>query len=50
VERIGPIRETTFGRLVQVKVNPGAGPGSNAYTTFGLTPHTDLPSREYQPG
>ncbi|MDG2283992.1 MAG: TauD/TfdA family dioxygenase [Alphaproteobacteria bacterium] len=50
VERIGPVRATTFGRLFHVKVNPGLGPGSNAYTTLGLTPHTDLPTREYQPG
>jgi gamma-butyrobetaine dioxygenase len=50
VERIGPVRATTFGRLFHVKVNPGLGPGSNAYTTLGLSPHTDLPTREYQPG
>jgi len=50
VERIGPVRPTTFGRLFHVKVNPGSGPGSNAYTTLGLSPHTDLPTREYQPG
>ena len=50
VERIGPVRATTFGRLFHVKVNPGSGPGSNAYTTLGLSPHTDLPTREYQPG
>ena len=49
-ERIGPVRETTFGRLFQVKINPGSGPGSNAYTPLGLSPHTDLPTREYQPG
>jgi gamma-butyrobetaine dioxygenase len=50
VERIGPVRPTTFGRLFHVKVNSGSGPGSNAYTTLGLSPHTDLPTREYQPG
>ena len=47
-ERIGPVRTTNFGRVFDVKVKPG--PGSNAYTTLPLTPHTDLPTREYQPG
>lgn len=46
--RIGPLRETNFGRVFDVRVQ--AGPGSNAYTTAALTPHTDLPTREYQPG
>lgn len=47
-ERIGPLRETNFGRVFDVRVRPG--PGSNAYTSAALTPHTDLPTREYQPG
>jgi len=47
-ERIGPLRETNFGRIFDVRVQTG--PGSNAYTTAALTPHTDLPTREYQPG
>ncbi len=46
--RIGPLRQTNFGRTFDVRVQPG--PGSNAYTTAALTPHTDLPTREYQPG
>ena len=46
--RIGPLRETNFGRVFDVKVR--AGPGSNAYSTLALTPHSDLPTREYQPG
>ncbi len=47
-ERIGPLRETNFGRIFDVRVR--SGPGSNAYTAAALTPHTDLPTREYQPG
>ena len=47
-QRIGPVRETNFGRLFDVRVQHG--PGSNAYTSGALTPHTDLPTREYQPG
>lgn len=46
--RIGPLRESNFGRIFDVRVRTG--PGSNAYTTAALTPHTDLPTREYQPG
>ncbi len=46
--RIGPLRETNFGRIFDVRVR--SGPGSNAYTAAALTPHTDLPTREYQPG
>lgn len=46
--RVGPVRETNFGRVFDVKVKTG--PGSNAYTAKALTPHTDLPTREYQPG
>ncbi len=47
-ERIGPLRETNFGRIFDVRVR--SGPGSNAYTSAALSPHTDLPTREYQPG
>ncbi len=46
--RIGPLRETNFGRVFGARVR--SGPGSNAYTAAALTPHTDLPTREYQPG
>lgn len=47
-ERVGPVRETNFGRVFDVRVK--GGPGSNAYTALALSPHTDLPTREYQPG
>lgn len=47
-ERIGPVRDTNFGRIFDVRVQTG--PGSNAYSDVALTPHTDLPTREYQPG
>ncbi len=47
-ERLGPVRATNFGRVFDVRVKPD--PDSNAYTAMALTPHTDLPTREYQPG
>ena len=47
-ERLGPVRPTNFGDLFDVRVKKG--PGSNAYTAVALTPHSDLPTREYQPG
>ncbi len=47
-ERLGPVRSSNFGRVFDVRVK--SGPGSNAYTDKALTPHTDLPTREYQPG
>ena len=47
-ERIGPVRTSNFSRVFDVRVQPG--PKSNAYTSLALTPHTDLPTREYQPG
>ena len=47
-ERIGPLRVSNFGRVFDVRVKTG--PGSNAYTDKALTPHTDLPTREYEPG
>lgn len=46
--RIGPVRPTNFGTLFNVKAKPN--PDSNAYTSIGLPPHVDLPTREYQPG
>lgn len=47
-ERIGTPRITNFGLVfdVQSKIDPD----SNAYTALELTPHVDLPTREYQPG
>lgn len=48
VHRIGPIRETNFGVLWDVRADPD--PESNAYTALALPPHVDLPTREYQPG
>ena len=46
--RIGTVRETNFGRLFDVCSKPD--PDSNAYTPLELLPHTDLPTRELQPG
>ncbi|MDF1734448.1 MAG: TauD/TfdA family dioxygenase [Minwuia sp.] len=46
--RIGVIRDSNFGRIWNVRVEPGA--GSNAYTALELAPHVDLATREYQPG
>ena len=46
--RIGIIRETNFGRLFDVRSKPD--PDSSAYTPIELPPHTDLPTRELQPG
>lgn len=48
VTRIGPIRETNFGLLWDVRADPD--PESNAYTALALPPHVDLPTREHQPG
>ena len=47
-ERIGPIRETNFGLLWDVRSEPA--PITNANTPLALPPHVDLPTREYQPG
>ncbi len=47
-ERISFIRETNFGVLFDVASKPN--PDSNAYTSINLPPHTDLPTRELQPG
>lgn len=46
--RIGIVRETNFGVLWDVKVDDD--PVSNANTALPLPLHTDLPTREYQPG
>ena len=47
-ERIGPIRETNFGVLWDVRSEPA--PITNANTPLALPPHVDLPTRKYQPG
>ena len=47
-KRISFIRESNFGLLFDVASKPK--PDSNAYTSFNLPPHTDLPTRELQPG
>ena len=44
VTRIGPIRETNFGRLYELSIKDD--PDSNAFTTAGLSLHMDLPTRE----
>jgi len=46
--RVGLIRESNFGVLFDVESKPR--PDSNAYTSLNLPPHTDLPTRELQPG
>ena len=48
VRRIGPIRPTNFGFTYDVKTKEN--PDSNAYTDMALNSHTDLATREYQPG
>ncbi len=47
-EAIGPVRESNFGRLFEVRSKAEA--DSNAYTSLALPAHTDLATREYQPG
>lgn len=47
-QRIGPIRETNFGLLWDVRSEPD--PVTNANTSLPLPPHVDLCTREYQPG
>ncbi|AXI63906.1 gamma-butyrobetaine dioxygenase [Pseudomonas kribbensis] len=47
-ERISFIRESNFGVLFNVQSKADA--DSNAYTAFNLPLHTDLPTRELQPG
>ncbi|MBS0638857.1 MAG: TauD/TfdA family dioxygenase [Proteobacteria bacterium] len=46
--RIGPIRDTNFGRIFDVATTVEL--TSNAYTEIALGPHTDLATREHQPG
>lgn len=46
--RIAFIRESNFGVLFNVQSKADA--DSNAYTAFNLPLHTDLPTRELQPG
>lgn len=46
--RIAFIRQTNFGVLFDVESKPN--PDSAAYTGVNLPPHTDLPTRELQPG
>ena len=48
IARISHLRETNFGRVFDVKSKPAA--DSAAYTACYLPPHTDLPTRELQPG
>ena len=48
IARISHLRETNFGRVFDVKSKPAA--DSAAYTAVLLPPHTDLPTRELQPG
>ena len=47
-ERIGTPRATNFGLVFDVQSK--IAPDTNAYTALELTPHVDLPTREYQPG
>lgn len=47
-ERISFIRQTNFGTVFDVASKPK--PDSSAYTAINLPPHTDLPTREMQPG
>ncbi|SFQ52126.1 gamma-butyrobetaine dioxygenase [Pseudomonas sp. NFPP07] len=47
-KRIAFIRESNFGVLFNVQSKADA--DSNAYTAFNLPLHTDLPTRELQPG
>ncbi len=52
-ERIGTIRNSNFGFLFDVKTAPAESrrnADSNAYFSGALAPHTDLATREYEPG
>ena len=44
VERIGPIRESNFGRMYTLEIKDV--PDSNAFTSRALPPHIDMPTRE----
>ena len=46
--RVAFIRESSFGVMFEVQSKVDA--DSNAYTAFNLPLHTDLPTRELQPG
>lgn len=48
--RISFIRETNFGRFFDVIANLEENDNSTAYTALELPPHTDLPTRELEPG
>jgi gamma-butyrobetaine dioxygenase len=48
IARIAHLRETNFGRVFDVQSKPRA--DSAAYTSVNLPPHSDLPTRELQPG
>ncbi|MEL7461740.1 MAG: TauD/TfdA family dioxygenase [Pseudomonadota bacterium] len=47
-ERIGTVRNSNFGFLFSVETKPD--PDSNAYRAVPLDAHTDLATRELQPG
>lgn len=47
-DRIGFLRQTNFGRVFDVRTK--AEPDSTAYTAHELPLHSDLPTRELQPG
>ena len=47
-KHIGVVRQTNFGLFFDVEAKQG--PDTAAYTEIELPPHTDLPTREYQPG
>ena len=44
VTRIGPVRESNFGRMYTLEVKDD--PDSNAYTSSALLQHSDMPTRE----
>ncbi len=44
VERIGPVRESNFGRMYTLEIKND--PDSNAFTSDALMQHIDMPTRE----
>ncbi|WP_343562075.1 TauD/TfdA family dioxygenase [Kiloniella sp. b19] len=44
VERIGPVRESNFGRMYTLEIKDD--PDSNAFTSSALLQHIDMPTRE----
>ena len=44
VQRIGPIRESNFGRMYTLQIKDD--PDSNAFTSQALMQHVDMPTRE----